>query len=360
VQHNLGDYGAPGTQIFGRATTPTGKINDFTGIGNPGGSTATGSPADIAAQNKIAGYRNELAASASRLQQPGYVTSRETGQARQQMVDAANHFNSLKPGTEGYRHAQQKLAAATAAHSALAAEDDKHNAFNQAQFGQAAQLQMHGAGLANQAIGYGVQEQGYKYNYDAKIAEINNQKDVEANTRSQQRLGVINDQLSAMAGGDKQLESALKGAAATSQFKDSDGKMRRISDLSDASRAAAIGVLQDKVAAWNNAPVGQKSLSGTDKNAPASTFGWIKSAVTPGNFWGTVFHGANQDNDSILSARPNIDDSREATEARQSRHATVRAWNTSQNKTPEGYAKAHAAVTSIYGAPAADRILAHP
>jgi hypothetical protein len=38
----LGDYGAPGTQIFGRASTPGGKVNDFVGVGGGKGMTPSG------------------------------------------------------------------------------------------------------------------------------------------------------------------------------------------------------------------------------------------------------------------------------------------------------------------------------
>lgn len=320
--HALGDYGVPGTQIFGRASTQGGKIDDFVGTGGVGGphqgATGTGTPADIAAQRTLAGYRATLDNDAAQRKYedsvPRFYSSPETEKARAAVASLQQKFAGMRPGQEGHRATARMLAAQQGALSALEGTDRERNAFAQNQFGRTQELAMHRMSLGNQAIGYGVQAQGNQLTFDAKMAEVGNASHKQIVDEAQQRLGNSKDRLTNLAkadGGDPELYQI---AGATRQFPGTDGKMHLYQDLDEGARAKADGFIQNQAAkmkARKDAGL-PYSISDSDKNEGTGVLGWARSMIkAPVD---SIRFGTTQTG-SFTTARPNKPVTHEASAA---------------------------------------------
>jgi hypothetical protein len=331
--------------------------NSFAGVGANGPlDTSDGSPADVAAQQKIAGYKAELDADkrnvgvmsmmgdsargvagsssggpavantgafgiAGMPSMPQFQISPEAERARAQIAQLSNKLTTLPPGTQGRRATMRSLAAQQGALAGLETQDTQRNAFAANQFGKAQELAMHRMSLGNQAVGYEVQRQGNALTFAAKKAELGNQQAMHGDSLQQERyknfVGSMDDL--AKTNGNPDLAPIYKTLAETENFPNGNGGTSKIWNLSGKSRAAAEGMLHTHALNFKTATDSGKvgTMSGNTTNNPAGVVGTVSHiARHPTDVVPAVFGGVNI-GPTWSETRLNRDDkSAEATKAR--------------------------------------------
>lgn len=268
----LGDYGAPGTRIFGRASTPGGKVNDFVGVG--GGKGMTPSGVDFGVKpGEVEAYRQSLAddavaRNAPVYRPPGISAGQAQAQANierlaNQMRNATSRKEQMMLGRamEAAQHAMAGHTAANAIATAQAREAYDAEARNYAARLGVAQKNKELASHEKIASGQ-LEMQRETRNYEnqkwnreqqradntARVAADNtayqrtqdNEKRLDAlATDSVAGLAVLHPEKYKDEGMQKGITSHFKNYLRTKQFIGPDGKPRNYRDMSPTEQKSA-------------------------------------------------------------------------------------------------------------------------
>lgn len=275
---NLGDYSSSGTKIFGRASEPGGRINDFVGAGPnaPTSSSDNGITFGITPQ-ALAAYRAERAQAASMPQMPAYqpipemAYSPETQKVQAQIVRATRDLTEAR-GSEkaqirrnlvALNDQHQTLAAKDiAAHQVLSANAAGQNAANQANFGHAMTAQQQRLSMNNAMVQHqGNLELGQAQldaTFKIKEAEMKNAKAQFTYQHGQDAIKKNEDLMDNYAAtkfpGDearqKQYAGILKMLTTTRGFQGPDGKPKSFHEFNAHDRGLLMGDIS-KLADYN-------------------------------------------------------------------------------------------------------------
>jgi len=288
---NLGDYGAEGTKVFGRASTPGGKINQFVGAGGAGKVPDSGVDLGI---------------------KPGEVEA---------FVEARRMRHENPTPVYNPR-------------------DQAENVFGLTVHRDKAQLQAHqlSTQMSQRERELALENAGAaaRYAHEVKLSDHRNQQRTLDTAAAEKRKEETRKLIEDHAGEDKALKADLLTLSQTKEFQGSDGKFYPFSALKQRDRAVALGAMRAARDKWESqrGNFGGKtiSLQDLDTTEPSGFVGAMRSFATQPI--DSIVHGVVQQTGQPGTARPDIPHSREAAIAQQQDFPAIRQYNSSMRRTP--------------------------